>query len=415
MDGGTPDGTSEDSEPLSVEMSEMNPDHPNPQTDSKLAAPAPAADSVGRRGSSSFLLPVLATIGAAVFGKYAQKVAQWVVCAHSAGAKEQSCSLLAKVEALNIGTLVVTMIVIAGAAAGASRGKVTSSTAALSIVGALAGALFALLEAASQSADFPMLALLPVPLYFYLICVLLFALPLLLMPQAPRELSPAVTLHLRLASAVLVGAFFGYSAQLGAELYWKGLALREFGAQKFVVAPSATAIAAGAWAVAFFDPYLRPAIWVTSPDRRRLWLAIYGVGAILLAGGYGAVFDAQSGGILPMMSAALVVAGLTLPGLCAIALVLIFHRDDAFGRRSIAAAAFLGGVMAAVVATGLALFEVQSRVPSGNDILPFVVAQVLASVAMVLTVFGTHRLVSRWPDLNAAPTEQDGDGRCDKA
>jgi hypothetical protein len=353
------------------------------------------------------LLPVAATIGAAIFGKYAQKLAQWVVCAHSAGAKEQSCSLLAKVEALNIGTLVATMIVVVGAAAAASRGKVTSLAAALSVLGALAGALFALLEAASQSADFPIFALLPVPLYFYLICVLLFAIPLLCMPQAPRDFGPAIALHLRLAAAVLVGALLGYAAQLGAELYWKGLALREFGAQKFVVAPSGTAIAAGAWAVALFDPYLRPTVWVNQRARRRLWLSIYGVGAVVLAGGYGALFDAHSSGVPAAMSAALVVAGLTLPGISAIALVLAFCRGDAVRRNAAIAATLLGSVMAAAVASGLALARVQSRLPSEGDILPFVVAQMLASAAMVLTVFGTHWIISRWPDLHAAPTQKD--------
>jgi hypothetical protein len=254
-----------------------------------------------------------------------------------------------------------------------------------------------LLKAAAEgdANKLPRPDLLPVPLYFYAVCVLLFAIPLVLAPRAPRDLGPALSLQLRLAAAVMVGAFFGYAAQLGAELYWKGLDFRGYGAQKFIVAPSATAMAVGAWAVALFDPYLRPGVWTAAPGRRRPWVVLYTIGAVALAGGYGALFYGRAEGALATAYSALVVTGLALPALAAIALALVLRRAI-LRRRLVAAALFFSGGLAAAVSVAFVLTGLRSDSPPANDVLPFVVAQVLASIAVVLTVFATHRVVARW-------------------
>jgi len=382
----------------------MSVDDRNARRDGTPEGVPTTVSGVGAPGGVSFFQPVAATVGGIIFGEYAHKLAQWLVCAHSVWAKNQCCSLEAKVEAINIGTLVSTIVVIVGANAAASRVKDDSFSADLSVVGALTGALLAVLDAASHGADFPVPERLPAPLYFYVIFVLLFAIPRLCMPKVPRDFAPVIASRSRLAAALLVGAFLGLTAQLGAELYWKGLAFGEYGSQKFVVAPLGTAIAVGAWSVALFDPYLRPSVWVDQRARRRLWLSIYGAGAVVLAGGYGVLFDAPSSGV-SAATAALVVAALALPGTGAIALVLAFCRGAAVGRTVVTAATLLGSVMAAAVASGLALAGVHSRIPSEGDVLPFVVAQMLGSAAMVLTVFGTHRIMSGRPDLRGGPTQ----------
>lgn len=346
---------------------------------------------------NAFALTAFATVASVVFGDYAQDVSSWIVCFHSSAAKgKATCGESAQVEAIMVGTLVSTMVAVVATGIAARLGKLTNAAALLAIIGAMVGALFALLKATAKGAGFPRPELLGKPLYLYAICALLFAVPIVLTPRrdGEGEHAPAIALHLRIGTAILVGVFLGFAAQAASELIWDGWS--GSGAKKFVIAPSATVIATGAWGIALLDPYLREPAWTAATGRRWLWMATFGLGAIVLSAGYGAFFYFSEGGLprpwivqagLSRAETALMTASLLLPGIVALAIAVAspLRRTKLLG---LMLAALGGSALAGTAALVVAQLRMQAepQALSGPDVLPFVVAHALAAAAVVATV-----------------------------
>jgi hypothetical protein len=359
----------------------------------------PGPTSEGGRSSSShpetaIMIAGLAAIASVVFGQYAQDIALWSVCAHSQIVKpSRSCGHVAQIEALMAGTVVSTMVAIVAAAFAVRYGKMTGIAALAAIIGALTGSLLALFKAAAKGADYPRPELLAKPLYFFTICVLLFALPAFLLRNEQRRQNSLVELYLRFATAILAGVLIGGVVQATSEFLWKGL--RWSSAAKFLVAPSGTVISTAAWAVALFDPWLRPHVWLNAkPALLRAWVCVFGAGAVVLASGYGILFSAP-GDVMGASWVGIVYAGLLLPGIVGIAIAVAFRRSLTQPAGA-ATAATVGAGLAAAAASGVALLRVDMQLKdfSSDDVLPFVLSHTLAGAAVAATVWAADWLTA---------------------
>ena len=346
-------------------------------------------------------LSMLSTICVVVFGEYAQDISEWVVCAHSVTVNHDSCALDARIEALMIGTLVTTVVAIYGTASAAQIGKKSNAEATLAVIGSLTGALFVLLKAAAKNASYPQLDLLAKPLFMYFVCVLLFAVPLMLTPHAKGRLRSVVSLYLRISVAIVIGIVIGYSVQLFGELYWKGW--NDWGAEKFVIAPSATVIATGAWGMALLDPWLRPGFFSRQAVHKRfVWIGLFGIGAIGLAAAYGVLFyfhdgDSIRGWIeqagLSRFQTASVVMGLLLPGITVVTLGYSFRPHQLTVART--ALVVVSAVMLAMtIAWYIATLRINANPDefAKDDVLPFVVTQGLTGV--IFTILLANRVLT---------------------
>jgi hypothetical protein len=108
-----------------------------------------------RDAPTPFAQALLAALGAAFIGTFAQDIAKWAVCIHSAVVNQRACGPIAKAETLNIGTMLAIMAAVGGAAAATSRGQVSDRAAVSTIFAALVGAFFALLKATAEGTDYP--------------------------------------------------------------------------------------------------------------------------------------------------------------------------------------------------------------------------------------------------------------------
>lgn len=382
------------------------------------SANASEVDESRRAKSNLSALLVLATFGAVMFGQYAQDVAVWLVCAHSDLIKGQQCKTSAIAEALMIGTLVSTMVAVFGAAFAGHLRKETPRHVYLTVLAALGGAFLALLKASSQESKYPNPDLLGRPLYVYVVCIILFAIPLVLTPQGSGRPPRLLAINLRISAALLIGAVIGYVAQGAVELLWKGFG-PGWGAQKFVAAPSAIVIATGAWGVAMLDPWLRPNEWSHEPSRRRIWLGTFFVGAVILAAGYGGLFYYYDGTVkrewlqrvgISQIETVVFYACLLLPGLLALGLATSSSRP-LISTRSVLTSAVIGSALAGAMAWWV--FLIRTRDPYSNiateDGYWFVAAQMFAAIGVVATVIVTHKALEwlhgrrDWAKPTAAP------------
>lgn len=353
-----------------------------------------AGDGPGR-GETAFLA-ILAAVGAALVTSYAQDAAKWAVCFHSDAIKGVTCSAGAKIEAQNIGTLLVTLVAIGAAAAAAARGQVTEKAAVTTIVAALGGAIFSVLKAAAEGADYPKPDLLAVPAYLWGVCILLFAVPPFLLPRGGAGRGPALLLYRRLAAGIGIGLLLGLAAQLLAEGVWRILATPTATASKFIVPPSTTAAAGGGWAVALLDLWLRPRVWRDAGARRWAWTAVYAVGAVAMAAFYGVVMRDVAAG-WPRVGSAVAICCLVLPGLAVAVATFTTGRDPTSSPRAAALCALLAGLAGAAGAAAVWAARLGTGLPTGRDVLPFVTSHALAAAAVVTTICAVHVLFRKRP------------------
>lgn len=344
----------------------------------------------------AFTAPAVAAILTTIFGEQAQDLARIVACTASAA----KCSSQGKMDALAVGTLVSTVVSIVGVSHAVRTGAVKAEEAFASVVAALAGAFVALLKAASVDDKLDLGLFLP---SFYIFLVVTFALAtpftsiLDSRPAPPqpgtRGVETRVDFRLavqgRIALAILVGLPIGALVQLASEVAWVGWQVRLWGAAKFVVAPSATVIGAGTWAIGLMDPTFREDEWKhLAPASRRRWATLYAVGAILAATGFGALFTPSVLHGAGRSAGALCVAGLLIPSLVAFWVIGRPWRQCRAPLR-IVPASLLAAASAAAIAC-VPAFLIYRRYGSGDPPIglhpaTFVAIQAASSAAAVLT------------------------------
>ncbi|HEX2255890.1 MAG TPA: hypothetical protein VHG92_04160 [Afifellaceae bacterium] len=359
-------------------------------------------------------LGLAAVLATTLFGQYAQDISQWLSCGYGRPCARPEL----KIEALNIGTLASTITAIAAAGIAGSIGKISHRDSVIAIAGALLGALLALFKAAAAAVEraagaepVSALELLPEPIFYWTVVFFLFGLPFILLPRADGGLERLVGLYRRLALALICGAVLGGLLQtlaLPAWAWWSGEPDRSF----LVIAPSGATMAIAPWTVAMLDPWLRLGQW-REPRRFKLaWTSLYGGSALFLAGAHGILHLYYDDGAVrcwvdsvdaTRSDMVLLAAGLLLPGLMAVAAVLLPRPHSLTMWRSTAALLAAAG-LAAFAAVWAAALRQGADSFSADDVFPFVAMHALTAALVVVIVPLTSHLdtllMSRWTGVH---------------
>lgn len=346
-------------------------------------------DSTSRFGIG---LTTAAALGGVVFGDFAQELAQWLVCAHSAYIGEP-CKGTPKTQALAIGTFVSTVVAIFVTASAALTAKKSHQEAVAAVAAALLGCLFALLKTSVSDKGYPDIEPLSTALFVYVSLVLIFAVPLIWGLKPNQESSRFAKPLLRWSSALLM-AFAAASVVQGlAELAWQGTVDRT-SSRKFVLPPMAALPATAILSILVLKS-------VTSDNRYGRWTAV-GIAALaVLLAIVHVLFDyyPQHGrntgwmtaiGIEQWQVVALFIF-LTIPVMLTfLAYGHFFGSDIALPK-----ALLLTGPAVCCVATAAFVagrWRIAAGVQDSHDLLVFVIAHGSVPIFVTLVVWASYKL-----------------------
>ncbi len=142
-----------------------------------------------------------------------------------------------------------------------------------------------------------------------------------------------IAVFARILGAMLIGALTGAVVQILGELIWVGLG--DWGASKFVIAPSGTVIAGAAWSMMLVQAR-DPVAFEGDMVARRNWHIFAILGAVLLAIGQGPLFFLDKV-VWPMpgLWAAVTSTVLLLPGIAAAGLSFVQRADGLCQTRAV--------------------------------------------------------------------------------
>ena len=351
----------------------------------------------------------IAIIGAVFFavGDFSPDIIKWIVCIHSDLVRLRQCHDSAEAEAMMIGTLFATSLAVLSAAYAGHRRIMSNKDTRVAVTVALVAAFFGLMKSASEGATYPQVDLLSRPAYMYAVFVSLFALPWLISRQMTNSNFQIFQLFVRTMVALLLGALIGYLFQLIVEIGWSTASGQRWGAQKFVVAPSAIAIACGAWATILLDPFLRQKVWKGHERLASTWVVMFALVAVVLALGYATIFylfDGQfkvrnwieaanlSGiAIVILFTCLLTIALLILVGLSQMGINL--ERPSGIAQACFATA---GGSFVAAGAWVWVTFPANEPVKSSVDMAWFMTSHGLAGASVPMTCLIGNRISNRF-------------------
>lgn len=325
-----------------------------------------------------------------LLAQYAQDIVSWISCGYISPCTERWI----KLEALNIGVLLIFIVTIVTAVVAEVHKKLSTSEAVGAVIVAVVGSLLALLKAGSSSfpsdahPKFPVIAQ---PYFYWFVALLLFGAPILLMPRKIGREAGLLSIYARIGFALALGALIGGSLQIVAQGGWNAIDGRPFRvAPGFIVRPSGTAMAIGSWTLVLIHPWLCPSAWSDSSRLRRMvWAVLFSSAMLLLISVYGALFMDDPWAGLSLQSSTLVASALLLPGLVTVVSFVSFGALPLRGRILVSAVALamLGGGSLALIVS-----EVSQRM-SLADRSTFVLVQAASAGVVVLVVAASDWLV----------------------
>jgi hypothetical protein len=204
-----------------------------------------------------------------------------------------------------------------------------------------------------------------------------------------------IALYAQILAAMLIGAVIGAVVQLIGEILWVGFG--DWGASKFVIAPSGTVIACAAWSTMLVQAR-DPLTFRDDMVARRSWLLFAIVGAVLLAVGQGPLFFLDKV-ILPTPGhwAAVTSAALLLPGITAAGMAFVQGPQGLRRTRTAPIVWAVAVLLTAVLAWELSPFLQYDDIPIAGDLrsrIAFVTSHAMATAGIGFSVLLAPRAMA---------------------